>query len=390
MKLTISFSNHTRLAIYSNGGDIMPKKILYALQGIGMGGVSSVILNYYRMLKESVTADFVVVVPPEHIPSVIREELEQQGCRIFHVTPFVKSMKKYRQEISQIIAEGNYDIIHDNDKYFAFLTLGPAKKYGVLNRICHVHNTVAANEKKMLHRLFIKFSSMLSVRYATTLLACSEEAGRSMFGNHVFKVLNNAINPENFRFDENKRITLREKLGLQNSFVIIMVARNDGLKRYDFAFQVFSELYELRDDAAFVVVGMSEEECAGRDRDALESLTEEKRNRVFLLGRRLDANDLLNVADAFILTSEHEGFGISIIEAQANGLQCFVSDAIPQATKCTDLVSFLPTVKEPEKWAVEISRACSSNRKEYNDIIANGEFSIAHNKTILESVYGVK
>ena len=368
----------------------MPKKILYVLQGLGIGGVPSVILNYYRMLQNDIKADFVVIIPPEAIPRRIRDELEENGCKIYHATPFVKNMRKYRQEVSKIIDQGNYDIVHDNDKYFAFLSLKSAKNKGVPNRICHVHNTVVASEKGLLHRLFIRIASQLSMRYATTLLACSDEAGKSLFGKHQFIVLNNAIDTDNFVYDEEKRDYWRESLGLHDRFVITMVARNDPLKRYDFAFSIFHELCKLKEDVSFMVVGMNEKECSRRDREALNSLPEDERKKVLFLGRRMDANELLNAADAFILTSEHEGFGISIIEAQANGLPCFVSDAIPHATKCTDLVSFLPTVKEPEKWAVEISRACSSNRKEYNDIIANGEFSIAHNKTILESVYGVK
>lgn len=366
----------------------MKKRILYVLQGIGMGGVSSVILNYYRMLKDDIEADFVVIVPFQHIPDEIRNELAQNGCRIFHVTPFVKNMFKYQSEVAEIIKEGKYDIVHDNNKYFAFLSLRSAKKIGIPIRICHVHNTVVAKEKGFLHEIFIKLTSALSIRYSTELLACSDEAGKSMFGKNSFRVLNNAIEVKQFRFSDEKRKKWREELHIEKAFAIIMVARKEVLKRYDFAFRVFHEINQKRSDSVFLVVGMDEKECTGRDREAYDKLSSEEKDRVKLMGRRLDANELLSAADAFILTSEHEGFGISIVEAQASGLPCFVSESIPHSTDCTGLVKYMPTVKEAGLWADEICKADVQNRDLYAEIVDNGSYSIKHNLSELKRVYG--
>ena len=82
------------------------KRVLYILQGIGIGGVSSVILNYYSLLSDSLAADFVVTVPYNYIPQDVRFELESKGCTIYHVTPFTKNMVKYRNDVKHIIKNG--------------------------------------------------------------------------------------------------------------------------------------------------------------------------------------------------------------------------------------------------------------------------------------------
>ena len=351
-----------------------------------MGGVASVIKNYYQLISHEVVADFIVTETDERIPKDLREELNSKGCHIFHVTHFAKNMWRYYIEVGKIIKIGNYDIIHDNTKYFS---LSVARKCKVPVRICHVHNTVAAKEKWFLHRWFIYFSSKLSVRYATSLLACSKEAGESMFDKHSFIILNNAIEPESFQFDKTKRDYWRNEFDLNDKFVLLMVARNDPLKRYDFAFKVFGKLFDIRNDARFLVVGLSENECQERDKLSLDLLPPQVRKNIVMLGRRLDAHELLSAGDAFILTSEHEGFGISIVEAQANGLPCFVSDAIPHATKCTDLVHFMPTLREEDLWAKEISVVQQiQNRKDYSLEVEKSEYSIKKNKEVLMSIYG--
>jgi Glycosyltransferase len=360
------------------------------LQGIGIGGVSSVILNYYRMLTDEIQADFIVIVPFEHIPSTIREELECNGCKIYHVTPFVKNMLKYRKEVAQIIHQGDYDIIHDNNKYFAFLSLNSAKKAGITTRICHVHNTVAAKEKSILHNLFIRVSSKLSVRYATELLACSDEAGKSMYGSRSFTILYNAIDVNKYKFNDELRTKWRKGLNINKDLVIAMVARKDIIKRYDHAFRIFAEIYKVHRNASFLAIGIDEKNCEARDLQVYYELPDDIRNRIHLLGRRMDANELLNAADVFVLTSEHEGLGIVVIEAQANGLLCYVSQGVPREVDIAGIVHFLPTLGDPSYWAKEIcSQKCGFERLCYSDIVEKSEYSIDNAVNSLKRIYNI-
>lgn len=52
-------------------------------------------------------------------------------------------------------------------------------------------------------------------------------------------------------------------------------------------------------------------------------------SKVIFLGVRSDVADILSASDFFVLSSFAEGFGISALEAQANGLPCFLSSGVP-------------------------------------------------------------
>lgn len=62
--------------------------------------------------------------------------------------------------------------------------------------------------------------------------------------------------------------------------------------------------------------------------------------------KREDVSSLMQAMDVFVFPSRFEGFGIVLIEAQAAGLKCIVSEEIPEIAKITDLVEFLPFDRE--------------------------------------------
>ncbi len=365
------------------------KKVLYILQGLETGGVANVLLNYYREIKSFCSADF-IVKKSTNMQCANVMELRSYGCNIYPVTSFNKDMFQYSKEVKDIIIKGNYDVVHDNNKYFGFLSLVHAKKAGVPIRISHVHNTVASTEKNLPHRLFIEFSSRLTMRYATCLMACSEQAGKSMFADMKFHVLNNAIDVSKYRFDASLREQYRKVLGLEGKFVVITVGRYDELKRYDFAMSVFSELHKMMKNAIYIVVGATIDNLSGADLRMYQSLDEETKSSILFLGTREDAHLLLNCADTFLLSSQHEGFGIAVIEAQASGLPCFVSTGLPRSVKVSNLVSFYELTDSSKLWAEAISKANGfSKREEYATAVQDSDYSIKKCTIGLLNVYGV-
>lgn len=358
------------------------------LQGLSYGGVPGVLLNYYREIKDDVEAHW-IMKDTSDINSDYAKELRGYGCEVYPVTSFNKNMFQYSKEIREIIRNGNYDVIHDNNKYFAFLSLFHAKKNKIPVRICHVHNTVAKEEKNFIHRCFITAASWLSVKYSTLLMACSDAAGESMFGDKAFMVLNNAIDVSRYSFSGQVRQTFRNELGLISDFVLMTVGRHDPLKRYDFSMKVFSELKKLKKNAKYVIVGVSKDELTGNEKEVYDSLDNDTKESILFLGARGDIKELLNVADAFLLTSEHEGFGMAVVEAQANGLPCVVSTGLPTGVKQTDLVTFLELKDSPSTWASTIlNNVTRFDRELYSNIMKESEFSIQKCAIQLKKFYG--
>ena len=64
----------------------------------------------------------------------------------------------------------------------------------------------------------------------------------------------------------------------------------------------------------------------------------------------------MQAMDVFVFPSKYEGLGIVLIEAQKSGLPCFSSDAVPDYTKVTNLVTFLSLDQDEKEWAGEVLR----------------------------------
>ena len=73
-------------------------------------------------------------------------------------------------------------------------------------------------------------------------------------------------------------------------------------------------------------------------------------DRYSILTHRKDINEILKALDAFVFPSVFEGFPVSVIEAQAAGVRCVISDRIPRKVICTETCIPLP-LEHPENWA---------------------------------------
>lgn len=75
---------------------------------------------------------------------------------------------------------------------------------------------------------------------------------------------------------------------------------------------------------------------------------------IIYYGRSSHINKWLMAFDCFVMPSIYEGFGIAALEAQASGLQCFLSDKIPKEIAVTDQVDFL-SINNSDIWIQRIS-----------------------------------
>lgn len=100
----------------------------------------------------------------------------------------------------------------------------------------------------------------------------------------------------------------------------------------------------------------------GPDRLSLEQLTRNLKieDSVQFLGFRKDIPELLMAMDCFVFPSIHEGFPLTLIEAQAAQLPCVVSDTITPTVKLTEALQFASIEAQPEEWVKKLKRRCVS------------------------------
>ena len=87
---------------------------------------------------------------------------------------------------------------------------------------------------------------------------------------------------------------------------------------------------------------------------------------IFFLGFRNDVYNLLNVIDIFIFPSFHEGLGISIIEAQTNGIITYCSNSIPQEARISPFIRLFDLKDKDENIVTRICNEKINTQKRDN------------------------
>jgi glycosyltransferase EpsF len=173
--------------------------------------------------------------------------------------------------------------------------------------------------------------------------ACSKAASLWLHGknhNNKANIIINAIDTEKFSFDEETRINYRKKYNIKDEIVIGHVGRFHYQKNHDFMLLIAKGLNERKMDFKMIFVG------SGELKESLELKIEDHNlnSNVILVGKTDVPEAYYNMFDIFILPSIFEGLGISLVEAQSNGLPCIVSNSIPEEAIFKGNTNVLPIV----------------------------------------------
>ena len=347
------------------------------------GGVESVIMNYYRHLDHSrVQFDFICDEDSTRIPY---DEIKKLGGRVFLV-PKYQNLPKYLKVLEKLFKENQYRIVHSNINTLSVFPLYAAKKAGVPIRISHSHST--SNPKEWKRNLIKNILRPFSKRYATEYFACSELAGRYLFGNKAFdrgkvKIIHNAIDIEKFKFDEVARKKLRKEFGIKDSTVVIgHVGRFVQQKNHTFLVDVFNEYHKKNLDSKLLLVG------SGPLEDEIKKKAERLglKDSVLFLGQRDDINKLYSVMDIFCLPSLYEGLPVVGVEAQAAGLPTIFSNRISEEVIVSSYAKIV-SIQDTGFYIEKINNATRSIKKQRTYATVFEYMDINNEVSTLEKIY---
>ncbi|MBB1532352.1 glycosyltransferase [Candidatus Saccharibacteria bacterium] len=346
------------------------------------GGVESVIMNYYRHLDHSkVQFDFICDEDSTRIPY---DEIKKLGGRVFLV-PKYQNLPKYLKALEKLFKENQYRIVHSNINTLSVFPLYAAKKAGVPIRISHSHST--SNPKEWKRNLIKNILRPFSKRYATDYFACSELAGRYLFGNKAFdqgevKIIHNAIDIDKFKFDEVARKKLRKEFGIKDSTVVIgHVGRFVQQKNHTFLVDVFKEYHKKNPDSKLLLVGSGPLEDEIKRKVKRLGLDDS----VFFLGQRDDTNKLYSVMDIFCLPSLYEGLPVVGVESQAAGLPIIFSNGVSHEAIISKNAKIVPT-QETGAYIKKMDEITQENKQRALASI-NENMSIKNEAPKLEAIY---
>ena len=355
----------------------MPIRILHIVTYMGRGGLETMLMNYYRAIdRTKIQFDFLT---HRDFRADYDDEIEALGGRIYHLPSLNPFSKTYLRALDRFFSEHpEYRIVHSHLDCMSAVPLKAAKKHGIPVRIGHAHNSSQPKDAKYLLKLLYK---RLIARHATQLFACSDEAGRWMFGGAEFRVLNNAIDAGKYAFDAAVRRAVRRELGIsEDALVVGHVGRFDPQKNHSFLLNIFAE---MPDGTLLLLVG------DGVLRHKVEQQAEALgvRDRIIFAGVRSDVHRLLQAMDVFLFPSLFEGLGIVAVEAQAAGLPCLISDGVPMACRATELVTQLPLSAGAGAWAEAAKEASGTLRSVTTEEIIQTGFDISGNADWLHHFY---
>lgn len=315
-----------------------PVNVLYVFgDRLRRGGIENFMMNYFRYIDRNIIhIDFVVQGKRR---GAYDDEIERAGSCIYRLPKPGKNPVSFAAELKKIFRMGKYQIVHAHCDAMNYRILRLAKQCNIPVRISHSHNTehVLASKCKIKF-WFYEYSKKKVHDYATTCFACSEEAGRWMYGKHEFEIIPNAIVLDRFRFQEKDRIRLRGKYDIPDNAVVLgHVGRFDRQKNHLFLIELLKKLAEEENRRYYLLLVGN-----GWMRSVIEEKVKEYRleKHVIFTGEVDNPQAFYNMMDIFLMPSLFEGYPIALEEAEVNGLPCLVSEFITKEVAVTEIIEY--------------------------------------------------
>lgn len=361
-----------------------PIRILHMIGCFEMGGSQSMVLNLYRTIDRSkVQFDFIVDHPEIN---ELESAFVELGARIFTMPSFRgTNILEIKSKWNRFFKEHpEYKVLHSHVRSYASIYLAVAKKNGV-KTIIHSHNTANGTGISAL----VKATLQLPLRYqADYMFACSRIAGEWLFGKKSlnkknYKMIPNAVDTERFKFSEDNRKVFREEIHVtENTIVLGHVGRFHEQKNHSFLIQMFKCYHDENKNSVLVLVG------DGELRSAVEHQIKELglENFVFLLGNRKDVYKILSGLDCLVFPSKWEGLPVTLVEAQAAGLKCLVSDTVTRDIAISDLIEYIPITEGTSVW-IDTLKKSNLSKKDVSNLIVKSGFDINATASWLSDFY---
>ena len=268
----------------------------------------------------------------------------------------------------------NCDIVHINfilpDSVFKALH---ARKLGV-KVIFYGHSTMedfkdsfaGSNFFAPFFKRWIKFCYNLG----DIIITPSEYSKKILEGYGLKKeiyALSNGIDTDLFAYNESTGSSIRKQYGIESDSLLIGHSGTiSKLKNQELLIRLLPEIQKKK-KAELLILGT----CPNQEEvQRLKNLASEPKvsDSVHFAGAVMNVNEHLSAFDVFAFPSLREGTPLALIEAQANGLPCVISDNIAADAVLSDLVTQIP-LSDEKAWINALSKAKRNQPEKYVDDI---------------------
>ena len=349
-------------------------KLVEFIGRIQDGGAETLVKDYALMLDKE-KFDVTILCEDYKENSNVYKTLKKNNVRI--VTMYEKSFFMHKA-ITRLIGKKHVarlfekelqklkpDIIHAHLEllevlYYARESLGNIRLFFT----CHNPPQKLIGDERPAERDACRYLLDHNDLHIIALHEAMAEEIKEMFGVDEVSVIRNGIDLDRFRNVAVSKEEKRRQLGIpEDAYVIGQVGRFTYQKNPEFTVMLFNELVKKNKNARLLLIGRGQEEA--RLRNQIRELGLEDKAK--MLVSRDDIPELLKTLDVFILPSRFEGFGIVLVEAQAAGIPCVVSDNVPKQVYLSKAVNCLSLDDPAEKW-VNVLLDPKGNIESWGDI----------------------
>ena len=350
-------------------------RLLCLVSAMNVGGAETFLMKLYRKLdRTKFQMDFCVNVKEQ---GFYDEEILSLGGRIHYVPPKTSDPRGFAAALRKVIRENGYkNVLRITSNGLGFLDCMIAKKAGAER--CIVRSSNSADAEGLFAVVAHRAGRLLFSKYIDVKIAPSDLAAKYTFGSKAYargevSILHNGLNVDAFAFCEDDRCAIRQEWNIGAEETLLgHIGRFMKQKNHPFLIDIFADYHKANPNAKLLLVG---------DGEALEDIKAQVERKglasaVIFAGVRSDVPKLMSAMDGLLLPSFYEGMPNVIIEAQANGLPCVISDTITREANVTGLVSYLPITEGTAPWVSRIEAALNGGRIATKDIMVEKGYDI--------------
>lgn len=301
------------------------KRVLCLISGMNSGGAETFLMKLYRKIdKNSYQMDFCVNIKEE---GFYDKEILEMGGKIYHIPSKSENVRKFKKSLTEIIKNEKYEyVLRITSNTMGFMDLKIAKKAGA--KVCAARSSNSNDPQELKMKIAHILGRILYGKYVDVKIAPSELAGIYTFGEneynkHNVHILKNAVDLEQYKYSDQNRKNIRSELGISDDDIVCgHIGRFSKQKNHKHLIEIFNSLLKKSPNAKLILVGEGE-----LQQDVIKQCKQLGiQENVYFLGVRSDIPAILSAMDVFVFPSLYEGMPNTVIEAQATGLSCVISD----------------------------------------------------------------
>ena len=303
--------------------DMRVPKVAYVFSDMSGGGHN--LQTFKTIIFSGVKDNCIAVSLSKGKDCSLEKKLNENNIKVFYLPlnklKIVSSIRKLRE----IVTNSKCEMVHSNGlksdwmSHYAFSEVN-------IKHVITLHNYLKDDAYLRMNKLKAYVAVMIQsllLRRCKHIIACSKTLEKQMRSDNPelnIYTIQNGVDTEYFR--KLDKDALRRKYGINpRKFIFISTGRMSPRKRI---LETGEAFLEANFDDNYELWFVGDGECFEEYKAAFSSA-----NNIKFFGRREDIVELLNLADAFVSSSETEGLPLAVLEAISTGRYVYLSD-IPQ------------------------------------------------------------